>query len=176
MLEACVNRMTGEILCTKPSGYPWSPNELDGPVLCVLQIDERVLAFEGVDFGGITSYPTRTMLRERYVAGRKQELGVDVLPEAEAERVADYQWPMLFRVSDREIRPNAKITSEHQLSAHIAVPVFDMRMMVTATSSRIMDVDSDGGADYTSLVLWWATEKLETLIAAHARCSDGSLT
>ena len=40
MLEACVDKRTGDILVVKPQGAPWSLLERDGPALAVVTLDD----------------------------------------------------------------------------------------------------------------------------------------
>ena len=41
MLEACVDKRTGDILVVKPQGAPWGSPERDGPALAVVTLDDR---------------------------------------------------------------------------------------------------------------------------------------
>ena len=53
MLEACIDRRTGEIIVAKPKGQPWSDQERDGPVLVVVEIDDPDMDFPGT----VKAYP-----------------------------------------------------------------------------------------------------------------------
>lgn len=53
MLEACIDRRTGEIIVVKPKGSPWSGVERDGPVLAVVELNDPALKLKST----IKAYP-----------------------------------------------------------------------------------------------------------------------
>lgn len=53
MLEACVDKRTGEIIVVKPKGQPWSAAESNGPFLVVVELDDPDLDLQG----DVRAYP-----------------------------------------------------------------------------------------------------------------------
>lgn len=53
MLEACVDRRTGEVIAVKPKGQPWSDAERDGPVLVVVKLNDPDLKLRNT----VRAYP-----------------------------------------------------------------------------------------------------------------------
>ena len=53
MLEACIDRRTGEVIVVKRAGSPWSDTERDGAVLVVVELDDPDLNMQGT----VRAYP-----------------------------------------------------------------------------------------------------------------------
>jgi hypothetical protein len=57
MLEACVDRQTGDVIVVKPKGSPWSDTERDGSDLVVIELDDRTKSLQGA----VKAYPYAVM-------------------------------------------------------------------------------------------------------------------
>ena len=88
MLEACIDKRTGEIIVVKPKGSPWSDKERDGPVLVVVELDDPDLKLAST----VKAYPYAVY----------EEHPED--PELGSDMVEISRW----KVDRRELSPGAK--------------------------------------------------------------------
>jgi len=73
VLEACIDKRTGEIVVVKPEGSPWSDKERDGPVLVVVDLDDPDLQLDST----VKAYPYA--IYEEHP--KEPELGAEIGPK-----------------------------------------------------------------------------------------------